>query len=136
MSILNLPSPDTGHPAPALFAVSFQYIDRPVWSGLVGPLDKLLSLPEDAPSQGPPSSSYARKCPGSGVACRTSPSVHPISSGKVLVGDLSGAFSRRINIRHRLVCRVLDLGAPDPTKNFWIICLFLSNIFPKGLPSA
>jgi toxin YoeB len=25
-----------------------------------------------------------------------------------LVGDLSGAYSRRINIQHRLVCQVLD----------------------------
>ena len=25
-----------------------------------------------------------------------------------LVGDLSGAYSRRINIQHRLVCEVLD----------------------------
>ena len=25
-----------------------------------------------------------------------------------LVGDLAGAYSRRINIRHRLVCEVLD----------------------------
>ena len=25
-----------------------------------------------------------------------------------LVGDLSGAYSRRINIQHRLVCQILD----------------------------
>lgn len=25
-----------------------------------------------------------------------------------LVGDLSGAYSRRINIQHRLICQILD----------------------------
>ena len=25
-----------------------------------------------------------------------------------LLGDLSGAFSRRINIKHRLVCQIID----------------------------
>ena len=38
---------------------------------------------------------------------RDNPSRNPPPCEK-LVGDLSGAYSRRLNIQHRLVCQVLE----------------------------
>lgn len=52
-------------------------------SGLKAQAEKLLAVLETNPYQNPPS--YEK-----------------------LVGDLSGAYSRRINIQHRLVYQVLD----------------------------
>lgn len=52
-------------------------------SGLRPQADKLLKVLEQNPYQNPPS--YEK-----------------------LVGDLSGAYSRRINIQHRLVYQILD----------------------------
>ncbi len=52
-------------------------------SGLEAQAEKLLAVLETNPYQNPPS--YEK-----------------------LVGDLSGAYSRRINIQHRLVYQVLD----------------------------
>ncbi len=52
-------------------------------SGLRPQADKLLKVLEKTPYQNPPS--YEK-----------------------LVGDLSGAYSRRINIQHRLVYQILD----------------------------
>jgi len=36
-----------------------------------------------------------------------------------LVGDLSGAYSRRISIQHRLVCQVLDDGKIVKVLRMW-----------------
>jgi len=52
-------------------------------SGLQSQVEKLLKILEQNPFQNPPS--YEK-----------------------LVGDLSGAYSRRINIQHRLVYQVLE----------------------------
>lgn len=36
-----------------------------------------------------------------------------------LIGDLAGAYSRRINIQHRLVCQVLDEGGIVKILRMW-----------------
>jgi toxin YoeB len=36
-----------------------------------------------------------------------------------LVGDLAGAYSRRINIQHRLVCQVLDEDEAVKVLRMW-----------------
>ena len=36
-----------------------------------------------------------------------------------LVGDLTGAYSRRINIQHRLVCQVLDEAKTVKVLRMW-----------------
>jgi Txe/YoeB family toxin of toxin-antitoxin system len=36
-----------------------------------------------------------------------------------LFGDLSGAFSRRINIQHRLICQVFDSGKTVKVIRMW-----------------
>ena len=42
----------------------------------------------------------------------------PPASGK-LVGDLSGAYSRRISLQHRLVCQVLDDARTVKVLRMW-----------------
>jgi Txe/YoeB family toxin of toxin-antitoxin system len=41
------------------------------------------------------------------TSVRQQPTISPPPYEK-LFGDLAGAFSRRINIQHRLVCQVID----------------------------
>jgi len=36
-----------------------------------------------------------------------------------LIGDLSGAYSRRINIQHRLACQVLDKARIVKVLRLW-----------------
>lgn len=52
-------------------------------SGLKPQTERLLDILREAPSRAPP-------------------------PDEMLVGDLAGACSRRINIQHRIVCQVLD----------------------------
>lgn len=53
-------------------------------------------------------------------ALRRDPFEMPLSF-KTLVGDLSGAYSRRINIQHRLVYQVLETEKTVKIIRVWML---------------
>ena len=62
---------------------------------------------------------------------RTNPYQTPPPYEK-LVGDLAGAYSRRINIKHRLVYEVLEEQKANQKEKLKIDLESLSKFFPRG----